>query len=135
MTLKQTRAIIEPYAASHDPACIAENAVFIDMGTGERHEGREAIAGMLHWIYHVAFDATAEDVRLIIGEGKATLEANFVGVHIGEFAGIEATGRSVRVPLCVTYNVAEHGITEARVYMMAGVMMQQLGAMEATEAG
>ena len=105
------------------------------MGTGERHEGREAIGEMLNWIYHVAFDAHAADPRLIIGEGKATLEATFTGTHTGEFAGIPATGREVNVPLCVTYEVSESGITEARVYMLTSVMMQQLtAAPEASDA-
>ena len=131
MTLDQTREIMEAYAASHDPQYIAEDAVFTHMGTGERHEGREAIGEMLDWIYHVAFDARAEDPHLIIGEGQATLEATFTGTHTGEFAGVPATGREVRVPLCVTYELDERGITGARVYMLAGVMMQQLEAASA----
>ena len=105
------------------------------MGTGERHEGREAIGEMLNWIYHVAFDALAADPRLIIGEGKATLEATFTGTHTGEFAGIQATGKEVSAPLCVTYEVSESGITEARVSMLTSVMMQQLtAAPEASDA-
>lgn len=128
MTLERTREIMEAYAASHDPSYVAEDAVFIDTASGQRHEGRDAIAEMLDYVYHVAFDARAEDSRLIVGEGKAALEGTFVGTHTGEFAGIPATGRQVRVPLCVAYDVAEEGITEARVYMQAAVMMRQLGA-------
>lgn len=130
MTTEQTRSIIEPYAQSHDPRYVAEDAVFIDTASGQRHEGRDAIAAMLHGIYHVAFDARAEDTRLVVGEGKAALEATFVGRHTGAFAGLPATGREVRVPLCVTYDVAEDGIKEARIYLQAAVMMQQLGAVE-----
>ncbi len=127
MTTERTREIMEAYAASHDPSYVAEDAVFIDTASGQRHEGREAIAAMLDHVYHVAFNARAEGSRLIVGEGKAALEGTFAGTHTGEFAGIPATGREVRVPLCVTYDVAEEGITEARVYMQAAVMMQQLG--------
>lgn len=129
MTIEQTRAIMEPYAASHDPKYIAENGVFIDMSSGERHQGREAIGGMLDYVYHQAFDAHPEDVKMAIGEGAATLEATFTGRHIGEFAGLPATGRRVRVPLCVSYDVGEDGIREARIYMMANVMIEQLGEM------
>lgn len=64
---------------------------------------------------------------------SAALAATFVGTHIGEFAGIPATGREVRVPLTVLYDVSEEGITEGRIYMQAAVMMQQLGAMPAAE--
>lgn len=130
MTIEQTRALFEPYANSHDPKYLAEDAVFIDTASGQRHEGREAIGEMLHHVYHVAFDARGENLRLLIGEGKATLEATFTGKHIGEFAGIPATGKHVRVPLCVVYDIAEDGIKEGRIYMQAAVMMQQLGATE-----
>jgi predicted ester cyclase len=36
---------------------------------------------------------------LVIGDGQAALEADFVGSHTGEFLGIPATGRSVQVPI------------------------------------
>lgn len=128
MTIESTRGIMEAYAANHDPQYLAENAVFIDTASGQRHEGREAIGAMLNHVYHVAFNARAENPRLIIGEGEAVLEATFVGTHTGEFAGIPATGREVRVPLAVLYKVGPDGITEGRIYMQAAVMMQQLGA-------
>jgi predicted ester cyclase len=134
MTIEQTRARIEPYVRSHDPQYLAEDAVFIDTATGQRYEGRDAVAEMLHWIYHVAFDARAEDLKLIVGEGTAALEARFVGRHVGEFAGIPATGRTVRVPLCVTYDVAEDGVKEARIYMQGTVLMVQLGLAEPAAA-
>ena len=126
MTIERTRALVEPYLAGHDASKLAPNVVFINMSTGERHEGRDAVAGMLHHIYHVAFDAHAETRSVIIGEGLAAIEGDFVGRHIGEFAGVPATGREVRVPLAVTYVVGEQGITEGRVYMAGSVMMAQL---------
>jgi predicted ester cyclase len=51
-----------------------------------------------------------------------------VGKHIGTFAGVEATGRQVRVPLCVVYDVKEGRIVRGRVYLEAPVLMKQLGA-------
>ena len=50
---------------------------------------------MLHWFYHVAFDARADLRNMVIGEGTAVLEAEFVGRHIGTFAGIEPTATRV----------------------------------------
>ena len=38
---------------------------------------------------------------MIIGYGQAVGEFDFVGKHIGEFGGIAATGREVRVPYCI----------------------------------
>ena len=70
------------------------------MNNSELTIGREAVAKMLHYIYRVAFDAHAEITNTIVTNSKAVLEANFVGKHIGEFAGFQATGKNVKVPLC-----------------------------------
>ena len=70
----------------------------------------------------------------IFAENQAVIEGDFVGKHIGEFAGMPATGRQVRVPLCVVYDLEDGVIKRARVYMEMPVMMRQLGgAVEAAE--
>src|SRR5687767_3414919 len=79
------------WAETHDVKYVAEDAIFRNLGTGEEYKGREAIGGMLHFIYHVAFDARAEVTNYIITEDKAMLEGLFKGRHIGEFAGIAPT--------------------------------------------
>ena len=118
---------IEQFFKTHDPAHIAEDAVFIDLTSGEETKGRKAIAEMLNYIYHIALDAHAEVKSSIITDKKAVLEAVFTGKHIGEFAGMPATGKQVNVPLCVNYDLNEEGlIKEARIYMLASVMIQQL---------
>lgn len=117
---------MKAYFASHDAKYVADDAVFTHMGSGEDYEGREAIAGMLNYMYHVAFDARAETKNTVITADHALLEAEFVGKHIGEFAGLAPTNREVRVPLCVTYDLQNGLIKKARVYMMGDVMMRQL---------
>ncbi len=118
---------VEEYFKTHDTKYVAEDAAFFNMTTGEEVKGRNAIAGMLHHIYHVAFDAKAIVSNTIISESNAVLEASFVGKHIGEFAGIDATGKQVNVPLCITYDLNKDGlIQKARIYMLTDVMMQQL---------
>jgi predicted ester cyclase len=97
------------------------------MTTGEETKGRQAISEMLHYIYHVAFDAEAVVTNTVITDKNALLEANFVGKHISEFAGIPATNKQVNFPLCVTYDLNKDGLIQnARVYMQTDVMMQQL---------
>lgn len=123
----QEKKAIEKYFETHDPKYLVEDTVFINMNSSELTIGREAVGKMLHFIYHVAFDAHAEITNTIISGKKAVLEANFIGKHIGEFAGIPATGKNVKVPLCVTYDLEENGLIKvARVYMLESVMMQQL---------
>lgn len=118
---------IEGYFTSHDSSYVAEDAVFRNMTTGEETKGRTAISGMLNHIYHVAFDAHADVKHTIATDNNAVLEANFTGKHIGEFAGIAATGKEVNVPLCVVYDLNNDGlIKEARIYMLTDVMIRQL---------
>ena len=115
------------YFETHDVKFIAEDAIFKNLNTGEIHKGRTEIGAMLHYIYHVAFDAKAEIKNYIITEEKALLEGLFKGKHIGEIAGIQATGKQVNVPLSVSYDLKDGLIKEARIYMLTDVMMQQLG--------
>ena len=122
----ETLKNMEAYFKTHDVSYVAEDAVFVNLGTGERTEGRIAIGEMLHYIYHVAFDAKAEVTHSIITEDKAVLEGFFVGKHINDFAGLPATQKNVRVPLCVSYDLENSMIKEARIYMLGDVMMKQL---------
>ena len=118
---------LEAYFKTHDSRYVAEDAVFLNMTTGEEIKGRDAIAGMLHYMYHVAFDARAIVNNIIVTENKAVLEASFAGKHISEFAGLPATGKEVNVPLCVTYDLNSDGlILKGRIYMLTDVMMKQL---------
>lgn len=127
MNTIQEKKKIEKYFESHDTKYLTEDTVFINMNNNELTIGREAVGKMLHFIYHVAFDAHAEITNTIVTDNKAVLEANFVGKHIGEFAGIPSTGKNVKVPLCVSYDLEENGLIKvARVYMLESVMMQQL---------
>jgi predicted ester cyclase len=63
---------------------------------------------------------------MVVTEDKAAIEGNFIGKHIGEFAGVQPTGKDVNVPLCVTYELKNGFIQEARIYMLVDVMMKQL---------
>ena len=125
----QTNTInnLNEFFKTHDAIYIAENAVFKNMNTGEEIISRKAIADMLNYIYHVAFDAKAIVNNTVITKNHALLEASFVGKHISEFAGISATGKQVNVPLCVTYDLNEDGLIQnGRIYMLTDVMMRQL---------
>jgi steroid delta-isomerase-like uncharacterized protein len=121
-----TQRNFEAYSKTHDVQYVAEDAVFTSMNTGEKTVGREAIGQMLHYIYHVAFDARAEVRNMVVTENKALLEGDFIGKHIGEFAGIPATNKEVNVPLCVTYDLENGLIKQGRVYFLMDTMIKQL---------
>jgi predicted ester cyclase len=125
--LSQTQQNILNYFNTHDPKYIAEDAVYRNLSTGEVYTGREEISGMLHFMYHVAFDAKAETINYVIAEDKAVVEAYFKGRHVGEIAGLKATNKEIDVPLCVSYDLKDGLITQARIYMLSEVLMRQLG--------
>jgi predicted ester cyclase len=117
---------MEAYFATHDVQYVAEDGVFTHMSTGEKTIGREAVRQMLHYIYHVAFDARAEIKNTIITDNKAVLEMDFVGNHIGEFVGIQPTGKQVKFPITIVYDLENGLIKQARVYMLMDILMKQL---------
>jgi predicted ester cyclase len=55
------------------------------------------------------------------------VEGDFVGKHIGEFASISVTGKDMRVPLCVVYDLDNNQIKHGRVYFEMPALLQQLG--------
>ena len=55
--------------------------------------------------------------NLLVDEGKAAIEADFVGTHTGEFAGVAPTGRAVRVPYSVIYDLRGDQISALRIYL------------------
>lgn len=55
------------------------------------------------------------------------VEGDFIGTHIGEFAGIPPTGRAEHVPLCVVYDLDSDPIKRGRVYFEMPVPLKQLG--------
>lgn len=129
MSVESTQQVMMRYFnADHgDVSMMAPDVVFRIMATGQEHRGPEGVMQMLQYFYHVAFNATAETRNMIVSDGKAVWEGDLVGKHIGEFMGIPATMKDVRVPLCVVYDVVDGRIAEGRVYFEAPALMAQLG--------
>jgi steroid delta-isomerase-like uncharacterized protein len=130
MSVEHTRDALTRYLKSNhsDLSMMAPDVVFTNMATGDEHRGVDALAGMLHYIYHVAFDAHAEAKSLICSDNQAVLEGDFVGKHTGEFAGVPATGKAVRVPLCVVYDFEGGKIKRGRIYFEAPAFLKQVKA-------
>jgi steroid delta-isomerase-like uncharacterized protein len=124
-----TREVISKWIDSEhtDISVLADDVVFTTMNTAEEDRGPEGVSQSLNYIYHVAFDARFELTNLIIEGGIGAAEADFVGEHIGEFAGIPPTHKQVRVPLCVIYEVEDEKIKRARIYFEMPAMFEQLG--------
>ena len=129
MSIESTREVMTRYmdAEHSDVSVMAPDVVFTVMGTGQEFRGPEAVAGMLQYFYHIAFDARAKTKNAIFAENHAVLEADFVGKHIGDFGGIPATGKDISVPLCVVYDLEDNQIKRGRVYFESDALRAQLG--------
>ena len=108
------------------PAYFTDDVVATFEGTDQRAVGREAAGQLIRYVHEGAFDARPELKNLLVDDGKAAIEADFAGTHTGEFAGIPPTGRAVRVPYSVVYDIRGDQISALRIYFPMSLLMEQL---------
>jgi len=113
------------------PRYFTDDVVVTFEGTDQRAEGREGAGLLIRHVHQVAFDARMELKNLLVDEGmgdegKAAIEADFVGIHSGEFSGIPATGRTVRIPYSVVYDLRGDHISAVRIYFPMNLLIEQL---------
>jgi predicted ester cyclase len=108
------------------PAYFTDDVVATFEGTDQRADGRQAAGELIRYVHEGAFDARMELKNLLTDDGKAAIEADFVGTHTGEFAGIPPAGRAVRVPYSVVYDIQADKISALRIYFPMSLLVQQL---------
>lgn len=131
MTTELTETTIVAYAAalagSGDPMrFLAPDVTFTAMETGEVTRGLEAVAMLLDHLHRQAFTAAPILRTLVAIPGLAMVEADFVGTHVGEFAGVAATGRSVRVPFAAAFDLVDGFIVAVRAYLPLDALLRQV---------
>jgi len=104
----------------------ADDVTFEIVGTPQTAHGRTAVRDMITYLHTQAFDGNAKIKTVIVADGHAAVECDFVGVHTGEFLGIPATGKSVNVPYAVVYDLSDTEIFALRIYMSMEIMKEQL---------
>ena len=133
MTAEGTRRIMEAYfgdliGRGAYKRHFADDVVITIEGTGQRAEGPDGVEGLIDYFHQEAFDARPELKDTLFADDRAVAEFDFVGQHVGEFAGMGATGKAVRVPYCVVYELQAEKIKALRLYLPMNALMQQLGA-------
>ena len=108
------------------PAYFTDDVIASFEGTDQTAVGRDRAERLIRFVHESAFDARAELKNLLVDEGKAAIEADFVGAHTGEFAGIQPTGRAVRVPYSVVYDLRGDKISGLRIYFPMRMLVEQL---------
>jgi hypothetical protein len=139
MTVETTQRTMEMWF-NGDVAALSDDVVFEDMGNhmgrGREFRGPEAVGAWSNWLWSDAFEATPELVNMIIAADSAVLEFTIPGIHKGEFAGVAGTGREVRVPVCITYDLNEKGkINRGRIYVLVNTFLEQVGASRSGQPG
>jgi predicted ester cyclase len=126
---------MEALLARGDYRCFfADNLRLEVVGTDQRVQGAESAEQAIRFLHEVAFDASPEITNVLVDDHGAAAEANFVGTHVCEFAGIAATGSSVRVPYSVFYELDDGAITALRIYMAMDQLVAQIDAANANAA-
>jgi predicted ester cyclase len=132
MSAERVRETVEKYvevlrARGEYGRFFGDDIEFVLMGTGQQARGARAAEETIRFLHETAFDADPEIRKLVVGEHGAAAEALFVGTHTGDFLGVSATGKSVRVPYSVFYDVEADKITAVRVYMPMDQLLEQIG--------
>jgi steroid delta-isomerase-like uncharacterized protein len=126
-TSKTIRSYLDAFLARGDFAgYFTDDVTWTIVGGDQELQGRQPVYDFLIWMHTQAFDAHPKVKTVVIGDGQAALEADFVGTHTGEFLGMPATGKSVQVPYCVVYDLRGDKITALRAYIPMDLFVQQL---------
>ena len=127
MTAQTMRSYLDALLARDNFAdYFTDDVTWTTVGADQELQGRQPVRDFLIWMHTQAFDAHPKVKTLVVGDGQAALEADFVGTHTGEFLGIPATGKSVQVPYCVVYDLRDDKIAALRAYIPMDLFTQQL---------
>ena len=126
-TAETMRSYLDALLARGDFAeYYTDEVTWTTVGADQELQGRQPVQEFLMWMHTQAFDAHPKVKTLVVGDGQAALEADFVGTHTGEFLGMPATSKRVQVPYCVVYDLQDDKITALRAYIPMDLFAQQL---------
>jgi predicted ester cyclase len=132
MSVENTQRVMDTYiedllARGPYKRHFSDDVVLTMVGTDQVAESPDGTEAFIDYLHTVAFEATPELKNMIVGDSQAVGEFDFVGKHVNEFGGIAATGREVRVPYCMVYELEGNKIRALRGYMPMDVLLRQLG--------
>ena len=121
-----TAYMSELQARGHFAEYFTDDVELEVVGTDQRASGRQAVEATIRYLHEQAFDGQPIVRHLLIDGDHALLEADFVGRQLQEFAGRQPSGKSLRVPYAVVYDLAPEGIAALRIYGFMDVLLRQL---------
>ena len=108
-------------------ATLHPDCVFVDQPLAMRFEGRHG-ARQHYGLWWSAFGVTPENgVTYWVDDDFLIGEAEFSGVHVGPFAGMEPTGRAIRLPFVVFVTFQDGLLAGERFAYDLNTLLRQLG--------
>ncbi len=95
---------------------LAPDVTMTVMENGDTITGRDAVRDTVIAMHSQGVRGDIRVRNVLVDGDVAVLEAEFVGTHVGDFAGIPATGKTVHLPYTIVYEVGPQGITAVRGY-------------------
>ena len=128
-----SRALMESYLEALSSGVgfadyFTDDVIIEIVGSGQTAQGRATVEAMIRYVHEQAFDGRPVVKALTVTDSAGALEADFVARHTGDFAGIAATGRDIRVPYSVHYDFKDGQIAALRIYGLASDLIQKLTA-------
>ena len=106
----------------------------IESPTAGVHRGRDAAEKALRVVFSAFLDMTIVVDELIIDGNRVATVLSIEGTHIGEFLGLEPTGKRFTMPAAFFYELDGGQIVrERRIYDFTG-MLVQIGVLKAKPA-
>lgn len=79
-----------------------------------------------------AFPRYSIEIEMMVAEADlVSVMGRLCGIHTGAFMGIPPTGKSVDVPLCITYKIRAGKIVDHWMVIDSAALIRQLGLVEA----
>ena len=98
---------------------------------GTTMAGKEAVENQFVRPFVTGFPGNRHIAKnMIFGENVVVVEWSFEAEHTGPFAGLPATGSSVKVPGCSVYeyDLVKRTIVGGRIYVDIATLLKQIGA-------
>ncbi len=100
------------------------------MATGQVFDGDDEVLAY-HRNQRTAFpDQRHENVRFHFADDAVIAEFDLLGTNLGEFYGMEPTGKAFRVPVIAVFFFDGERITNERIYLDAATLLAQIGRSE-----
>ena len=90
------------------------------------HDGADAVRELLSGIFAGFPDFKVEIDKTHHSEDAVILEVRMKGTHLGDWAGIKATGRSMDVPVACIFEFDEDRLNCEKVYFDMATLVNQL---------